>query len=637
MTRTLEDANHAITATRRMPFGLARNEVAAELVREIDAEGPETALAYALFALVESYAFSQEVEKAYLPFTRSVRLWDERPELFDADDTHSLFWSFKWMVGDLMSYPAIPAAQIQATLADMERRYLLAGNGLSAVNHLLFEWHHLLGDDEAGPSYERWVTTERDAFSQCPACEPGDRTTYLFAQGRVEEGIRLLEEAQRSGATCRTEPADMLSQLQLAYLEVGDAEGAARAHRHGLATLDSSGEMPSARGRHIQFLARTGNTTAALRFLERYQRLLTGAETPRGRWAFLTTAGVGVAALRATVPDTPLALDAVEAATVGELDDWMRAQALFLAAQFDERGGTSAMTERTLHAWSGTHVRVPVDLTVLALDPADHISGRRPGDDDASERSGPAVSDVRPFIARAGIGPDSLVHQAELLTGTDPVSAARLYAHASSAFAEAGEHEAAGFALAEAAMLSDQLGDSDGAAATIDAAVALLQTAGTGLEYVGPVIRVAARLSGAIGAWGPATDLLDWALTEAEGASPTAALALERAHLLDTRARVHASRGEGAAALADACTAAEAFTAHHRTADAAHASWLAGTIELGAGRPDAAVTHLESAAQGFTLVRAREQQAEVLGQLIQALTALGRADDAAVLVRQLAG
>lgn len=636
MTRTLEDANHAITATRRMPFGLARNEVAAELVREIDAEGPETALAYALFALVESYAFSQEVEKAYLPFTRSVRLWDERPELFDADDTHSLFWSFKWMVGDLMSYPAIPAAQIQATLADMERRYLLAGNGLSAVNHLLFEWHHLLGDDEAGPSYERWVTTERDAFSQCPACEPGDRTTYLFAQGRVEEGVRLLEEAQRSGATCRTEPADMLSQLQLAYLEVGDAEGAARAHRHGLATLDSSGEMPSARGRHIQFLARTGNTTAALRFLERYQRLLTGAETPRGRWAFLTTAGVGVAALRATVPDTPLALDAVEAATVGELDDWMRAQALFLAAQFDERGGTSAMTERTLHAWSGTHVRVPVDLTVLALDPADHISGRRPGDD-ASERSSPAASDVRPFIARAGIGPDSLVHQAELLTGTDPVSAARLYAHASSAFAEAGEHEAAGFALAEAAMLSDQLGDSDGAAATIDAAVALLQTAGTGLEYVGPVIRVAARLSGAIGAWGPATDLLDWALTEAEGASPAAALALERAHLLDTRARVHASRGEGAAALADACTAAEAFTAHHRTADAAHASWLAGTIELGAGRPDAAVTHLESAAQGFTLVRAREQQAEVLGQLIQALTALGRADDAAVLVRQLAG
>ena len=100
---------------------------------------------------------------------------------------------------------------------------------------------------------------------------------------------------------------------------------------------------------------------------------------------------------------------------------------------------------------------------------------------------------------------------------------------------------------------------------------------------------------------------------------------------------MHASRGEGAAALADACTAAEAFTAHHRTADAAHASWLAGTSEGGAGPPDAAVTHMESAAQGFTLVRAREQQAEVLGQLIQALTALGRADDAAVLVRQLAG
>lgn len=677
MTRSLDDANRAITGVRRMPFGLARNEVAAEILREVDAEGPETALAYALFALVESYVFSQEVEKAFLPFTRSVRLWDERPELFDADDTHSLFWSFKWMVGDLMSYPAIPATQIQATIEDMERRYRLAGNGLSAVNHLKFEWHQLLGDEALPASYDAWVATERDDFSQCPACEPGDRTTYLFAEGRFDEGIRLLETAQEAGAQCRTEPADMLSQLQLAYLEVGDAAGAARAHRRGLVTLDSSGEMCSARGRHIQFLARTQNTSAALRLLLRYQMLLTRTETPRGRWAFLTAAGTGVAALRSTDPDTPVTLDDVPAGTIAELDDWMRAQALSLAAEFDRRAGTSTMTERTLRAWSGDQVRMPVDLSVLT---GDHTSDRSstheadsahsgagdPGraDDRDGERELPSdpVDDAAPGSSPsprsspAGLSPDALVSQAERLTDTDPVTAARLYAQASSAFTDSGELEAAGFALAEAALLSDHLGDVEGAAQTADAALTLLTAAGTGIVYAGPVVRVAARLHTTLDAGAHAVDLLTSALDTAAGelsagaaaeaaagagaeapADATSPAALERAHLLDTRARVHASCGSAEAAACDARDAAEAFATQHRTSDAAHALWLAGRVERGRGRPDQAVAYLESAAEGFALTRSREQHLEVTGDLIETLTELGRTEDAAALVTGLAG
>ncbi|SDC71054.1 hypothetical protein SAMN05216410_2227 [Sanguibacter gelidistatuariae] len=679
MTRSIDEANQAIMRVREMPFGLARNEVAAELAREVGAQGPEGAVAFALFSLVESYAFSEEVEKAYLPFTRSVRLWDERPELFDAQDVHSLFWSFKWMVSNLMSYPSIPAAQIQATIEDMERRYRLAGNGLSAVNHLTFEWHHLLGDAELPARYEEWVTTERDDFSQCPACEPGDRTAYLFEEGRYAEGIRLLENAQEAGEECRTEPADMLSQLQLAYLEVGDADGAARAHRRGLATLDTSGEMCGAHGRHIQFLARTANTTTALRFLVRYQKLLTRTESPQGRWSFLTTAGVGVAALRADDVTTPISLDDVPATTIGELDDWMRDQALSLAADFDRRGGTSAMTDRTLRAWSGSHVRLPVNLTVLGGAGA---AAAGPGTQGAAGApAGGHTSGLQPHV---GIGPDALVDQAERMADEDPVTAARLYAQASAAFTAAGENEAGGFALAEAAALSDRLGDLDGAAATADAALSLLFSAGTAIEYIGPVARMAARLLSSTDASSRATDLLTTALEAAEsghalavtahdGAGhdragreqhapddagrddaagrpdgpppPDAArlaqqvrvVAVERAHLLDTRARVHASNGNGPAAVTDARRAAEAFAAHDLIGDASHAFWLAGTVEQGSGRPADAVWFLESAVEGFAQIRARDNRVEVTGLLIQALTDLGRADEAATLVKGLAG
>lgn len=652
MARSLDDMNQAIMRARDLPFGSARNEVAAALVREVSTEGPQEARAFALFALTESYAFSEEVEKAYLPFTQSVRLWDEHPELFDQHDVHSLFWSFKWMVGNLMEFPAIPAAQITSTLDDMRRRYQLAGNGMSAVNHLTFQWHHMLGDDELPAAYERWITTERDDFSQCPACEPGDRTAYLFEAGRYEEGIRLLESADATSASCHSEPADRLSQLQLACLEVGDAEGAARAHRLGVQSLTASGELASAQGRHVQLLARSGNHAAAFRFLDRSAGLLLTAETPSDRLGFLRSAGTGVSVLRRHEPQRPVSYPGVPASTVAELDDWMRAEALALARAFDARGGTSAQTDRVLEAWSGTHSELPVDLNVL--------TGHGAPEPTAPDGTTPAGA---PRDTSVGIGPDALVSAAEAATASaDMVGAARLYAQASEMFETAGETEAAGFALAEAAAISSSLGDDDGAEQSFRSAIDLLARAETGIEYTGPVVRAYARVCASVGATGRAVTILgdvvaaaEVEATSARGAvqavgeatDPTMAdeltarqhrakiVSAEHAHLLDTLARALASAGRHDEAVRAARHAAEDFAELSMVLDAAHAFWLAGRLERSAGRLDDAVWLFESAVEGFAMVRETGPRAEATGELVEVLSSLGRTDEAEELVRRL--
>ena len=721
MARQLDDMNRAIMKARDLPFGSARNEVAAALVREVTTEGPQEARAFALFALTESYAFSDEVEKAYLPFTQSVRLWDEHPELFDQHDVHSLFWSFKWMVGNLMEFPAIPAAQITSTLDDMRRRYQLAGNGMSAVNHLTFQWHHLLGDDELPAAYERWITTERDDFSQCPACEPGDRTAYLFEAGRYEEGIRLLESAEATSASCHSEPADRLSQLQLAYLEVGDAEGAARAHRHGLQSLPTSGELAGAQGRHVQLLARSGNHSAAWRFLDRSAGLLTKAETPADRLSFLLHAGTGVSVLRRHHPLRAVSYPGVPATTVAELDDWMHGEALELAAAFDRRGGTSASTERVLRAWSGRHSELRVDLSVLTGHGADLPAGRggdlTAGRDEVAGSGAPdapagsaaaaaptgstgspvgadhgtGAGDVPGYLldetehdgapagapstvasaepsrdqtaGRAGVGPDALVSAAESSAARgETVSAARLYAQAAEMFEAIDEPEAAGFALAEAAALAGSLGDDEGAESSFREALALLARAETGIEYTGPVARAYARVCVSVGAVPTAVSVLGPLVAAAEietaaarGAVQAVAgaaeaemadeattrarratvLAAEHAQLLDTLARAQASAGQTDEATAAARTAAEAFAELGMVEDAAHAFWLAGRLDRAEGRLEDAVWLLESAAEGFAMVRSTAPRAEVTGELVEVLTALGRTSEAEDLVRRL--
>ena len=326
MTRTLDEANRAVSTIMSMPYGVARSAAAEQEAARITAEGPDEARAYALFALVDSYTSTPEAEKAFLPFTQLLRWWDSRPELFDGSDTHSLFWSFKWMVGLLARFPSVPTAQIDATLDDMERRYALAGNGMSAVAGERFAWLRAQGDPGVEEAYRTWVTTPRDSFSDCAACMPAGQAEYLAETGRVREAADVVSAAVASGATCGDEPAGMESLLELLLLDLGDAAGAAAVHRSAMSHLDAAVSQEIASARHAEFLARTGHPDRALRLLHASPEHLTVSDSPGERLAVLTHVAVATGVLCETHAETPVDLAGVPARTVAELDAWARAE-----------------------------------------------------------------------------------------------------------------------------------------------------------------------------------------------------------------------------------------------------------------------------------------------------------------------
>lgn len=139
---------------RRMPYGTARTAAAEAVARRIEAEGPREHLAEALLDQIEAYNFNGDGAKSFVVFARLLRLWDESPELFDEDDRRNLFWEFKWVAADLSDYPQISLEQARAFLADMLRRFELAGNGTAAVRMSEF-----LGDGgraSPGPRRRGW-------------------------------------------------------------------------------------------------------------------------------------------------------------------------------------------------------------------------------------------------------------------------------------------------------------------------------------------------------------------------------------------------------------------------------------------------------------------------------------------------
>lgn len=654
MTRTVHEANEALFHVREMPYGVARSTAAEAELARITADGPVEARAYALFVLVESYVWGNEVTKAYLPFTQLLRWWDEHPEHFDEQDAHSLFWSFKWMVGNLMDFPAVPAAQIERTLDDMERRYAVAGNGMNAVTMSRFQWARARGTQDAATAYEAWVATPRDDFSQCEACEPGDRAAYLFDAGRLEEGIRLLEQVLAGSPECATEPGDMLSRLQLAYLETGDADKAAATHRRGLRHLDNGVSMEGPQGRHIEFLARTGNVERALTRIVEHQDHLVTADSPHDRWAFLLSVGTATSLLVAEHGERPVALREVPASTVAGLDAWVRAEAREIAAAFDARNGTDATTRRTEEVWASTPTLLPVSLSVLGAAETDvpvPAASPQPAAPAGTARSaatgGPAdisalVGDTASAVDTDGAQADgaddasALVAHAETLGTHDPAGAAGVYQRAATLFEAEGALDQAGFALAEAAQLAATEQDVEGALAAFPRAVALLRAGGVAPAYRSPVVRAYARLTAQAGTAGSGLAAVDKALAEAgsgpaEGtvsAAEEERAARERRELLDTRARLLAALGEHGRASSAAEAAAEEYARAGDLSGAAHAFWLAGTTRADAGDLDGSALALESALDGFRLAHDQASRALVGNELVGVLRRLGRDDEA---------
>ncbi|HEY0187147.1 MAG TPA: hypothetical protein VGC67_06635 [Cellulomonas sp.] len=654
MSRTKDQADQEISVVRTMPYGLARTQAAEGQVRLAEAEGPDEVRAYALYTLVESCTWSGEPERAFVAFARLLRWWDEHPEGFDQQDRHGVFWSYKWMVSALADFPTVPAEQIDRTLADMERRYALAGNGMDAVAYERFAWARQRGAADVEQAFQAWVATPRDDFSQCEACDPGDRASYLLATGRAEEGIRLIEQTLTENPSCASEPADMLAHLAEAYLDAGRARDAARTHRRAVAALAvSDSDMVGARGRRIRLLARGGQVLRALRTIEEEQHLLTGGDTPYSRLSFSRLVGAATHVLRAEHGDRPLRLATVPAGTVAELDDWLHAQADRLAAAFDARNGTSAESQAVARAWRTGPAPAPLDLDVLPRMTAPADPTERPGPADRTDRTThlPASvtgqpSTAQPTTAAPVTGPDlpGLLAEAEELVGVDrSEEAAARYLAAARVAEAAGLLVDAGFAYAEAAHCAQVLGDDDGAAPAYAAAVARLRAGGVDAGAVAPVVVAWARAAAVAGGVDEVLVTIDALLAELGTARsvPDAADPLvrreatrrRRAHadLEDAAARLQAPR-DGATAARLARSAAESYGALGSVPDAAHAFWLAGRLHDALGEVDEAVWCLESAMEGFALVRQRTARGEVANLLIDVLRRSGqdaRAEDLA--------
>jgi tetratricopeptide (TPR) repeat protein len=339
----------AMAENSERPEGPARNARAEQLLAEAEKLGVPLAVIEALGHQLKVYNYSSEKDKMFVPFARLLRMWDERPEDFDEYEVHSLHWVFKWMSSGMLDQPHVPLVSIEKWLGEMEHRYRLAGHSERAVRSAEFSVAAHIGDlPRAERAYAAWLAADRDSMADCHACELHGQGWWQAERGRDAEALLLWAPVLEGEFTCAHEPHTVLASSLIPLLRLGRTDEARAHHLRGFRLVRGMESMRGAYADHVEFCALTGNEARGLELLAERPAYFTDTGHPRSRLDFLAV----VTLLMERLDELGLGGRQVPGPsgrtwTARELAAHTRTEALSLAARFDERNGTSYVSERT--------------------------------------------------------------------------------------------------------------------------------------------------------------------------------------------------------------------------------------------------------------------------------------------------
>ncbi|MEV6960799.1 tetratricopeptide repeat protein [Streptomyces sp. NPDC051207] len=510
----------AMAENSEQPEGPARNARAEQLLAEAEKLNIPLAVIEALGHQLKVYNYSSEKDKMFVPFSRLLRMWDERPEDFDEYEAHQLHWVFKWVSSGMLDQPHIPLASIEKWLAEMEHRYRLAGHTERAVRGAEFSVAAHIGDvARAERAYEAWLAADRDRMADCHACELHEQGWWQAERGRDEEALRLWQPVLEGEFSCAHEPHTVLASSLAPLLRLGRPEEARANHLRGFRLVRPMESMRSAYADHVEFCALSGNEARGLELLAERPAYFTDDGHPRSKLDFMAV----VALLMDRLTELGLGGQRVpgpagRAWTARELAAHARAEALELAARFDLRNGTGHVSEQA-RARMGQRPRVErLPLGVRATPRSVPVApAPRPVVPDGAEPELPALlaearrlsealepSAVEAWAAveRAAEGVElDALDRAEIADhramglGPDGVE---LFERAAALYAEAGDPGESLAARARAAYVRALAGDVDAALTAVaepyDTARALYAGGGTGVRQAASVVMARTRI-----------------------------------------------------------------------------------------------------------------------------------------------
>lgn len=333
----------AAERVRAEPYGTTRCAQAEALLAAAERVGDTALVGHALVGTIVAYNYGGESPKSAVSMGRLLRLFDTQPASFDEGLTHYVFWYLKWVTSSLLSVPEVPLATIRRFLDDLERRYRTAGHSMRPVHKCRFYlYDHTCDKAGAAREFEAWLAADRDALTDCDACERREQGRWLTQQRDDARALEIFGPTLSGARSCAEEPQITLSDSLIPLVRLDRLDEARANHLRGYRMVRGQAGMHDIVGRHIEFCALTGNEGRGVEIVADHRLWLSDASgSAMDRLEFLGGVAVLLRRLvalgRGDLPVTPMSgTDGTAAGILAVLERELAG----LAARFDERNGS---------------------------------------------------------------------------------------------------------------------------------------------------------------------------------------------------------------------------------------------------------------------------------------------------------
>lgn len=157
----------------------------------------------------------------------------------------SILWCYKWFLMAMVNYTSLSKAQIMATLADMERRFLADDlQNQRAVNDYKRRVFFALGELDEAAKYAQ-LAKEDDSprrrfmgMDDCEACVTASEVDHFFFRGQFVEAINHAQPILDGKLKCAEVPKETYPTAVLCYSLLGQATEAEQVFKKSIKLLN---------------------------------------------------------------------------------------------------------------------------------------------------------------------------------------------------------------------------------------------------------------------------------------------------------------------------------------------------------------------------------------------------------------
>ncbi|GIN84082.1 hypothetical protein J6TS2_04680 [Heyndrickxia sporothermodurans] len=266
----------------------AKISILERVIQEADSHNDIETAIEARFELIETCNYTGYPKKVLQAFSWLMQQYETGNSEIDESQ---LFWCYKWIAEQIVTFPEITKEQIANLLSDMKEKFLACNYSLKPYYKEMMNGAIKMGELENAKLYfQQWMETPADWMSDCRACEVNAEVEYYLFAGDLEKAYQVSQPLLMQTLTCAEVPHATYSYIALALLELGKEKAAEKCFQKGYKMIKGKGDFAAEIGNYIQYLLKTEREEEAESVLKENLEIVEKIDTTIEKILFMQSA-----------------------------------------------------------------------------------------------------------------------------------------------------------------------------------------------------------------------------------------------------------------------------------------------------------------------------------------------------------